>query len=121
MEYLRLADPTYEKAVGWIDMKGNFYPCSYTGHMDLMEELQDLGLDQDKTFRQIEEMWVKVTHDVCGKVLVLTYAPHLTPYQKVTIEKIILKHDMLDEGEWTLIADQEVRLEDGKVRFYRAA
>ncbi len=116
-----LACPTLSMPHGWIDQRGLYYPCDYLGHMNAMDEIQELGCNPDDSYQQVEEKWVKVTTFMDGEAVLLTLQTRLTARQKITIEKLIVKHDLFNKktNKWFMVADQNIVLEDGKVRFYK--
>ena len=118
--WYKLADLELSQPFGWIDQEGLYYSCDYTEHINTMYELQELGMLSDATDKEFEENLVKVTETWEGEPIIITCQKVLTARQKLTIEKLINKHDLLDErvkSACHLVGDQTIYLEDGKVKF----
>lgn len=86
-EYLTLADLDYETSTGWICPKGYFYPCEYTGHWQLMDDLREKGYMPGATESAVEDSLVKLSG---GRVL--CYGKHMSPRARLTVETILQKY-----------------------------
>lgn len=90
--WLKLADPKLETSTGWICPDGHFYPCEYFGHTDLAYDIEEAGYPL--TWKEIDTQWLKISS---GKII--TCRQDLTPRMKKTLIDIILKFDLLGDGE----------------------
>lgn len=114
--WLSLADPNLETDTGWIDMQGNFYPCEYGGHSDLLNSLQERGMLNTFSMNEAENQLVKFSG---GDIY--SYAKALSPRARLTMETLIEKHNILSgRTEPCLVANYEFWNENGKARSRRA-
>jgi hypothetical protein len=111
--WYRFADRELRYRYGWLDKDGVYYGCECYGHQNLMEDLQEAGL-LPGGYEEFEGAMVKVT---CGGDII-TYQKHLTAKQCLTLEALILKYDLVNEAG-QFVADKDIRVENGKVKFYR--
>ena len=116
--WLKFADVNLQNRYGWLDKDGVYYGCMWMGHMDLVDDLQNAGFMKDAPIRDVENAMVKLTADGRSP-LILTYQEKLAPRQKLTLEKLIEKHCLMDGVKYHLVADTEITMEDGKVKFHR--
>lgn len=107
----KLADLELSSDIGWLDPDGFFYGCSYFGHMDLMDDIQEAGFKA--TMKEIDESWVKLA----ANKNIITYSTKLTPRQKATLGKLIIKFNLIQLDQCELVADMEVTREKDRVRF----
>lgn len=113
-----LQDPNLEQYVGWVSPQGDYYPCDPVGHMDLQDRIQDLGLDSELSYDEWETKWVKIAMgDMNGECLILTSAKKLTARQKVTLTNLILKYDLIENGDYHLTFNMKIERDGKQVHF----
>lgn len=98
-ELVKLIDNELDSSCGWIDPAGNFYPCQYGGHNDKMDQIIEAGYDT--TLNDCETTWLKSVALWSGNHVFLSQAQRLTPRQKITVQNLVIKHDLLPVGQWT--------------------
>lgn len=99
-DWMKLADPELKTAQGWIDHKGNFYPCEYGGHCQLLYDMQEAGFLKDLSYNEAENYLVKSSG---GNIF--SFCQNLTSRQKLTVEVLIKKHDMLENGREFIVGN----------------
>lgn len=86
--------------------------------MDLLDEMQSLGFHPDLKIRELESLLVKFTTEPAhGNPLILSCAEELTPRQKLTVGNLILRFDLIKEGESSLLWNYEILRDGTQVRF----
>ncbi len=107
---------------GWLDPRGTFYPCSFTGHNDLVDALKRLIREED--WRDPDTGWIKISTGMfIGITVFVTFCPNVTGKQKVTLEKFAVKHKLISkDGDHISIINTGLILhrEDGKLKWDRS-
>lgn len=118
-EWENLIDEDLEGDIGWISPEGLFFSCDFMGHHDLMLDLQSKIEGCPQYVDDFEAQWVKLTSGICpNKGLFLTMRKRLTPRQKLTITKLILKHDLIVDGyDMYLRKGQSIVREGSQIKF----
>lgn len=119
-EWKKFIDKDLKSPYGWLDQRGNYFSCGWMEHSDMMLVLQANGFLPDLDWKGFEECMVKITKTFHGAPAILTYQKVLTARQKLTLSDLIPKMDLITpDTQYHLVADQEITLQDGKVKFTR--
>lgn len=110
-DYLKLVDQDFETSIGWIDMRGNFYPCEYYGHDDKIVEMLDAGFAPGTNPNDAENLLVRSSG---GSFY--SYVKVISPRARLTIETLIEKYNMLRTGEVVMIGKYEFWNENGRAK-----
>lgn len=118
-EYLKLAAiDGFPSRNGWIDKKGRFFPCPFTGHNDLLDRIKEQGLPQDE-FDNLEHDWIKVSCGIfIGMTVFITMGNLLTGKQKLAIQNYIKVYpEAMKDGEFIHVGKYTLYTEDGKLKW----
>lgn len=106
---------------GLIDPSGRFFPCEFTGHNDLWDNLRANGLPEQEL--ATDKRWIKVSTGIFKDMTVFVMlGPLVTGKQKIVVEKIVEKFGLLKKNRsYAIVGYRDVlhRDDDGKLKWDR--
>lgn len=121
MKYLKYTSTELTQN-GLIDPSGRFFPCEFTGHNDLWDNLRENGLPEQSL--DTDKRWIKVSTGIFADMTVFVMlGPLVTGRQKRVVEKIVEKFGLLKKKRsFVIVGYRDVlhRDENDKLKWDRA-